>query len=151
MEPCCQHTYYRARSDTNQDHLQDRETGSGTGRKKNFYVCMNLFKANSWANSELKFLKLSSLFYCQYFSLIDHRCWSWFLCPLKIPDFEKDTVYSVYWTLPVCRWLLPEAPPDEQEEDNFGDGCFSPTQKQLWNLFENPHHSRAAKVSVRLI
>ena len=49
--------------------------------------------------------------------------------------------------LPVCRWLLPEAPPDEQEEDNFGDGCFAPTQKQLWNLFENPHHSRAAKVS----
>ena len=47
----------------------------------------------------------------------------------------------------MLRWLLPEAAPDEQEEDNFGEGCFSPTQRQLWNLFENPHHSRAAKVS----
>ena len=54
---------------------------------------------------------------------------------------------GAHWRVLMCRWLLPEAPPDEQEEDNFGDGCFAPTQKQLWNLFENPHHSRAAKVS----
>ena len=46
-----------------------------------------------------------------------------------------------------ARWLLPEAPTDEEVEDNFGEGCCSPTQKQLWNLFENPHHSRAAKVN----
>ena len=44
------------------------------------------------------------------------------------------------------RWLLPEAPNEEEVEDNFGDGCCAPTQRQLWNLFENPHHSRAAKV-----
>ena len=75
MEPCCQHTYYRARSDS-------------------------------------------------------------------------ECVMSSYRRV-LYRWLLPEAPPDEQEEDNFGDGCFAPTQKQLWNLFENPHHSKAAKVSSR--
>ena len=42
--------------------------------------------------------------------------------------------------------MLPEAAPDEEVEDNFGDGFCAPTQRQLWNLFENPHHSKAAKV-----
>ena len=31
-------------------------------------------------------------------------------------------------------------------EEDFGTGFFSKTQKHLWNLFENPHHSCAAKV-----
>ena len=44
------------------------------------------------------------------------------------------------------RWLLPETTPDEEVEDNFGNGLCAPTQRQLWNLFENPHHSKAAKV-----
>ena len=44
------------------------------------------------------------------------------------------------------RWLLPETTQDEEVEDNFGNGFSAPTQKQLWNLFENPHHSKAAKV-----
>ena len=46
----------------------------------------------------------------------------------------------------LCRWLLPETTQDEEVEDNFGNGFCAPTQKQLWNLFENPHHSKAAKV-----
>jgi len=45
-----------------------------------------------------------------------------------------------------ARWLLPETTQDEEVEDNFGNGFCAPTQKQLWNLFENPHHSKAAKV-----
>ena len=35
--------------------------------------------------------------------------------------------------------------PEEPEED-FGTGYLAKTQKHLWNLFENPHHSCAAKV-----
>ena len=46
-----------------------------------------------------------------------------------------------------ARWLLPEVAQDEEVEDNFGNGFCAPTQRQLWNLFENPHHSKAAKVS----
>ena len=34
----------------------------------------------------------------------------------------------------------------EETEEDFGTGLFSKTQKTLWNLFENPHHSCAAKV-----
>ena len=41
---------------------------------------------------------------------------------------------------------MPEATQDEEVEDNFGNGLCAPTQRQLWNLFENPHHSKAAKV-----
>ncbi len=35
----------------------------------------------------------------------------------------------------------------KKQEADFGDGCCAPTQKRLWNLFENPHHSSAAKVN----
>ena len=34
------------------------------------------------------------------------------------------------------------------EEEYFGTGLLATTQKRLWNLFENPHHSCAAKVSL---
>ena len=33
----------------------------------------------------------------------------------------------------------------EEKEEDFGTGFCAPTQRQLWNLFENPHHSKAAK------
>ena len=39
---------------------------------------------------------------------------------------------------------------DEEVEDNFGNGFCAPTQRQLWNLFENPHHSKAAKVPIQI-
>ena len=32
------------------------------------------------------------------------------------------------------------------QEDDFGTGCCAPMQRHLWNLFENPDHSKAAKV-----
>ena len=48
------------------------------------------------------------------------------------------------------RWLLPEVAQDEEVEDNFGNGFCAPTQRQLWNLFENPHHSKAAKVPIQI-
>ena len=35
----------------------------------------------------------------------------------------------------------------EEPEEDFGTGYCSKTQKHLWNLFENPHHSCAAKVN----
>ena len=35
----------------------------------------------------------------------------------------------------------------EEKKDNFGTGFCAPTQRHLWNLFENPHHSMAAKGS----
>ena len=35
------------------------------------------------------------------------------------------------------------------KEEDFGDGFCAPTQRQLWNLFENPHHSKAAKVRIK--
>ena len=34
----------------------------------------------------------------------------------------------------------------EEPEEDFGNGYLAKTQKHLWNLFENPHHSCAAKV-----
>ena len=34
----------------------------------------------------------------------------------------------------------------EEKEEDFGTGFCAPTQRHLWNLFENPHHSKAAKV-----
>ena len=45
-----------------------------------------------------------------------------------------------------ARWLLPAAEEEGDKEEDFGDGFCAPTQRQLWNLFENPHHSKAAKV-----
>merc|ERR1712208_216936 len=33
------------------------------------------------------------------------------------------------------------------QEDDFGTGCCAPMQRHLWNLFENPDHSKAAKVN----
>jgi len=45
-----------------------------------------------------------------------------------------------------ARWLLPQPNTDEETEEDFGTGCCAPTQRHLWNLFENPHHSMAAKV-----
>ncbi|XP_023326887.1 potassium voltage-gated channel protein Shab [Eurytemora carolleeae] len=44
-----------------------------------------------------------------------------------------------------ARWLLPETDEKEEKEEDFGSGFCAPTQKHLWNLFENPHHSFAAK------
>jgi len=45
-----------------------------------------------------------------------------------------------------ARWLLPQPNSDEEKEEDFGTGFCAPTQRHLWNLFENPHHSKAAKV-----
>ena len=36
-------------------------------------------------------------------------------------------------------------------EEEFGDGMCAVTQKRLWNLFENPHYSSAAKVIIIII
>ena len=33
-------------------------------------------------------------------------------------------------------------------EDHFGNGCCVRVQRHLWNLFENPDHSKAAKVQL---
>jgi len=44
-----------------------------------------------------------------------------------------------------ARWLLPTAKIDAVQEDDFGTGCCAPMQRHLWNLFENPDHSKAAK------
>ena len=46
-----------------------------------------------------------------------------------------------------ARWLLPKAEEEGEKEEDFGSGSCASTQRHLWNLFENPHHSRAAKVS----
>ena len=48
-----------------------------------------------------------------------------------------------------ARWLLPAAEEEGDKEEDFGDGFCAPTQRQLWNLFENPHHSKAAKVRIK--
>ena len=47
-----------------------------------------------------------------------------------------------------CRWLLPQASDEGEAEEDFGTSSCASTQRHLWNLFENPHHSRAAKVSL---
>ena len=46
-----------------------------------------------------------------------------------------------------ARWLLPKNEEEGEKEEDFGSGSCASTQRHLWNLFENPHHSRAAKVS----
>ena len=48
----------------------------------------------------------------------------------------------------LTRWLLPQASDEGEAEEDFGTSSCASTQRHLWNLFENPHHSRAAKVSV---
>ena len=48
----------------------------------------------------------------------------------------------------VSRWLLPQATDEGEVEEDFGTSSCASTQRHLWNLFENPHHSRAAKVSL---
>ena len=48
----------------------------------------------------------------------------------------------------VCRWLLPQKDDEGEAEEDFGTSSCASTQRHLWNLFENPHHSRAAKVSL---
>jgi len=45
-----------------------------------------------------------------------------------------------------ARWLLPQADDGEEKEEDFGTSSCASTQRHLWNLFENPHHSKAAKV-----
>ena len=47
-----------------------------------------------------------------------------------------------------ARWLLPKAEEEGEKEEDFGSGSCASTQRHLWNLFENPHHSRAAKVTI---
>jgi len=44
-----------------------------------------------------------------------------------------------------ARWLLPTPKIDAVQEDDFGNGCCEKAQRHLWNLFENPDHSKAAK------
>ena len=48
----------------------------------------------------------------------------------------------------VSRWLLPQKDDEGEAEEDFGTSSCASTQRHLWNLFENPHHSRAAKVSL---
>ena len=50
-----------------------------------------------------------------------------------------------------ARWLLPTAEEEGDKEEDFGTSSCASTQRHLWNLFENPHHSRAAKVNGILI
>ena len=51
----------------------------------------------------------------------------------------------------VIRWLLPHAEDGEEKEEDFGTSSCASTQRHLWNLFENPHHSRAAKVTITIL
>ena len=63
----------------------------------------------------------------------------WGLTDLHLEPCCQHTYYR-------ARWLLPRAGPLEEAEEDFGTGLFAPSQRHLWNLFENPHHSCAAKV-----
>ncbi|XP_023324508.1 uncharacterized protein LOC111698406 [Eurytemora carolleeae] len=64
----------------------------------------------------------------------------WGLTDLHLEPCCQHTYYR-------ARWLLPQTglPGDDQDEE-FGNGLFSSSQRRLWNLFENPHHSGAAKI-----
>jgi len=63
----------------------------------------------------------------------------WGLTDLHLEPCCQHTYYR-------ARWLLPQHGGPEDADEDFGNGIFAPSQKHLWNLFENPHHSCAAKV-----
>ena len=60
-------------------------------------------------------------------------------------------IIIVIMVIIVIRWLLPHAEDGEEKEEDFGTSSCASTQRHLWNLFENPHHSRAAKVTITII
>jgi len=64
----------------------------------------------------------------------------WGLNDLHLEPCCQHTYYR-------ARWLLPSyGIQDDDLEEEFGSHYYSRVQKQLWNLFENPHDSCAAKV-----
>ena len=60
-------------------------------------------------------------------------------------------IIIVIMVIIVIRWLLPHAEDGEEKEEDFGTSSCASTQRHLWNLFENPHHSRAAKVTMTIL
>ena len=53
------------------------------------------------------------------------------------------------YTLQRASWLLPivDHGVDNDEEENPFDGLYcARVRQQIWNCFENPHSSKAAKV-----
>ena len=81
----------------------------------------------------------------------------WGLDDLHLQPCCQHSYYRAKWHLPkqpskagqntaaniVTNFLT--SPQDESLED-FGNGLCAGNQRTLWNLFENPHHSPAAKV-----
>ena len=45
-----------------------------------------------------------------------------------------------------AKWHLPKHSTKDESLEDFGEGMCAGHQRTLWNLFENPHHSPAAKV-----
>ena len=81
----------------------------------------------------------------------------WGLNDLHLEPCCQHTYYRARWLLPRQNTLvllsltrLTLTLSQEETEEDFGTGIFSKTQKTLWNLFENPHHSCAAKVGSRV-
>ena len=73
----------------------------------------------------------------------------------KICKFSPIVETAEKWVRWVCkylRWLVTHSIvkccQGDNVEEEFGDGMCAVTQKRLWNLFENPHYSSAAKVRI---
>ncbi|XP_059098158.1 potassium voltage-gated channel protein Shab-like isoform X3 [Tigriopus californicus] len=64
----------------------------------------------------------------------------WGLCDLHLEPCCQHTYYRARWLLPVSMRM------EEDMDDQFGEGMYANFQKRLWNLFENPNSSPAAKV-----
>ena len=69
-------------------------------------------------------------------------------CLLSILIILIIVIIIIIIVIIVIRWLLPHAEDGEEKEEDFGTSSCASTQRHLWNLFENPHHSRAAKVTI---
>ena len=72
-------------------------------------------------------------------------------CLLSILIILIIVIIIIIIVIIVIRWLLPHAEDGEEKEEDFGTSSCASTQRHLWNLFENPHHSRAAKVTITIL
>ena len=108
--------------------------GSSNPQDISFHLSMKIWKLSLKLSPQL----LQNLMSFRPLNTNEHFFWDtlyWFLVP------------DPHLISPDPRWLLPQASDEGEAEEDFGTSSCASTQRHLWNLFENPHHSRAAKVS----
>ena len=83
----------------------------------------------------------------------DADIWWWWQFQFKFwihTHCNHSCILSLIWRAlsfqPFHQFFQPTLVLQAVLEDHFGNGCCVRVQRHLWNLFENPDHSKAAKV-----